>query len=146
MPDPNVIRQALRVRLQENARFIREKAKRYPEQSNAEVASKLESLAAQLEDRRLGALALLLETLEKALQPKKAFDECPIESGLLCLLATFKNINPSPSAREFFAQSRSGRFVRPKSNKEAPIFIDSKLPHDLSDHSAEAQAPRQLFS
>ena len=71
MPDPNVIRQALRVRLQENARFIREKAKRYPEQSNAEVASELESLAAQLEDRRLGALALLLETLEKALQPKK---------------------------------------------------------------------------
>jgi hypothetical protein len=49
--------------------------------------SKLEALAAQLEDRRLGALALLLETFEKALQPKKAFDECPIESGLLCLLA-----------------------------------------------------------
>jgi DNA-binding transcriptional MerR regulator len=77
MPDPNVIRQALRVRLQENARFIREKAKRYPEQSNAEVASKLEALAAQLEDRRLGALALLLETLEKALQPKKGARRMP---------------------------------------------------------------------
>jgi hypothetical protein len=77
MPDPNVIRQALRVRLQENARFIREKAKRYPEQSNSEVASKLESLAAQLEDRRLGALALLLETLEKALQPKKGVRRMP---------------------------------------------------------------------
>jgi hypothetical protein len=77
MPDPNVIRQALRVRLQENARFIREKAERYPEQSNAEVASELESLAAQLEDRRLGALALLLETLEKALQPKKDVRRLP---------------------------------------------------------------------
>jgi hypothetical protein len=71
MPDPNVIRRALRVRLQENARFIREKAKRYPEQGNAEVAGKLEALAAQLEDKSLGALALLLETLEKALQPKE---------------------------------------------------------------------------
>ena len=28
----------------------------------------------------------------------------------------------------------------------SPIFIDSKLPHDLSDHSSEVQAPRQLFS
>jgi hypothetical protein len=54
MPDPNVIRQALRVRLQENARFIREKAERYPEQSNAEV-----------------------ETLEKALQPKKGARRMP---------------------------------------------------------------------
>jgi hypothetical protein len=71
MPDPNVIRLALRVRLQENARFIREKAKRYPEQGNAEAASKLEALATQLEDKSLGALALLLETLEKALQQKE---------------------------------------------------------------------------
>ena len=70
MPEPNVIRQVLRVRLQENARFIREKAKRYPEQGNAEVASKLEALAAQLEDKSVGALALLLENLEKALQLK----------------------------------------------------------------------------
>jgi hypothetical protein len=71
MPDPNVIRQALRVRLQENARFIREKAKRYPEQGSAEVASKLEVLATQLEDKSVGALPLLLETLEKALQLKE---------------------------------------------------------------------------
>jgi len=71
MPDPNVIRLALRLRLQENARFIREKAKRYPEQGNAEAASKLEALATQLEDKSLGALALLLETLEKALQQKE---------------------------------------------------------------------------
>jgi hypothetical protein len=71
MSDPNVIRQVLRVRLQENARFIREKAKRYPEQGNAEVASKLEALATQLEDKSLGALALLLETLEKALHLKE---------------------------------------------------------------------------
>jgi hypothetical protein len=70
MPDPSIIRQALRIRLQENARFIREKAKRYPQQGNAEAASKLEALAAQLEDKSLGALALLLETLEKTLQLK----------------------------------------------------------------------------
>jgi hypothetical protein len=70
MPHPNLIRQALRVRLQDNARFIREKAKRYPEQGNAEVASKLEALAAQLEDKSVGALALLLESLERALQLK----------------------------------------------------------------------------
>ena len=70
MPEPNVIRQALQVRLQENARFIREKAKRYPEQGNAEVASKLEALATQLDDKSVGALPLLLETLEKALQSK----------------------------------------------------------------------------
>jgi hypothetical protein len=70
MPEPNVIRQVLRVRLQENARFIREKAKRYPEQGNAEVASKLEALATQLEDKSVGALRLLLETLEKALHLK----------------------------------------------------------------------------
>ena len=70
MPEPNVIRQVLRVRLQENARFIREKAKRYPEQGNAEVASKLEALATQLEDKSVGALFLLLETLEKALHLK----------------------------------------------------------------------------
>ena len=70
MPEPNVIRQVLRVRLQENARFIREKAKRYPEQGNAEVASKLEALATQLEDKSVGALSLLLETLERALHLK----------------------------------------------------------------------------
>ena len=70
MPEPNVIRQVLRVRLQENARFIREKAKRYPEQGNAEVASKLEALATQLEDKSVGALSLLLVTLEKALHLK----------------------------------------------------------------------------
>ena len=70
MPEPNVIRQVLRVRLQENARFIREKAKRYPEQGNAEVASKLEALATQLEDKSVGALSLLLKTLERALHLK----------------------------------------------------------------------------
>ena len=73
-PDPDVIRQALRVRLQQNARCIREKAKRYPEQGNAEVASKLEALAARLEDKSVGALALLLETLAKALQGRVPSD------------------------------------------------------------------------
>ena len=59
MPDPNVIRQALRVRLQENARLIREKAKRYPEQSNAEVAKQARGTCSAARRQEVGRACLV---------------------------------------------------------------------------------------